>query len=1265
MDRFRQKSKKDKPMKYVDRDKSPLFITDVKTIKENLKIKEILRTVKMNSSMRIKAPKGSKVMQNKDFNDNEDIFEGEANSEEPDESETASATNPDVVVNSSCVETNEPAEHVTENPVISDDNEPEEKTMSEPNINNAPFDAMIHESTSVPEGLSDLELISDKDKQNNSDVPDVKIDLLPPSECSHVKTRDRKLSLDQTMLSRREGLSQSELDLNSIGKSPLERKSSFFRKTMDSFLKNTTEIFKRQSIKSQGMQRRGSMSISLQSLNENSTCNGDYAGEPLHKHQEELQGSVSSLHSSATPARSNSSLSMSQSERTPDPQSEGNSLAGSRPVLTASQPLGDIASDSIHSLNEAYIQESLLNSRAISMSSGLDSAHGPNRRKNRTNRVTWLASEGLTNYLRRIIQDEKSSEIQSSHSYQDFSTLPQNNHYSGSKADSKGRRLSYQRAVSGEDPRYHDSLRRKQQIPENQEANYELQRHLAEFQRNGVPALKGFAIATIPDQAFAYLLWAEKPANLEDFYEWKQLPPNEEARQTVIRELVTTEADYIRHLLAIVEVFMATAHALQDMGRLLDIDTERLFTNIPDVLNASLYFWESSLFPMLQDAACNTTPFNTELMSPGFCRFRDLFHPYEKFVSEQTKALDYLRSLSNNTDFMTYLTWCHAQKACNRLQLADIMVKPMQRLTKYSLILRRIIAHTDYEPERTSLRAMESFSKNYVLDLNRSIRQREELEKIDMLTTTVDAYEIEFKDEELEKCFRLYAQLNLKAPMVNCTPNHSRTLIHQGDLRFKDNVKEMEVRAYLLTDMLLICKKLSTKSGNPPYKLIRPKFMIDKLVIFPKYSRGGKDLTSIIFVVLDDVGSSFFTFALSESSKEANASTLKMWEQKLREAKLTYELAVWFARNPSRDLSEIDMDSSSDYAISIPTASKPGQKQTSDDLNIEREARERVAAMLHRSMGASTECDFSQASMTTDSFDGEPPSGATSGGRPPGMNLRYPMKRNSTGGSSRNSRLSSFQQSTSAASHDEPQAGPSRYNYKAGSSVEHVIPPLNPDDAVTSITVNVVSESESETMVQKQQPQPPMLVLQQSSPHKTPVSSRSPSGSRNTLRVQPQNVVMALVHSLPDLTIDPSPPRPQQSPSPQSASEKLYQSHQELLQRNRLSAQQHQHYLTPDHRGTSYPPPSPTRASLKRGLAFSYSFKNPPLSKMGHVNSQSQLHAEAGPSTSTGARADRGGSPVPGPSTSVDSKPEKEKKSKHFSSSSFFSSGGWHSKIEG
>ncbi|XP_073951724.1 uncharacterized protein isoform X2 [Choristoneura fumiferana] len=1245
MDRFRQKSKKEKPMKHVDKDKSPLFITDVKTIKENIKIKEILRSVKMNSSMRIKAPRGSVVMNNNDFidvqDDQLDVNNDIQNVLLPDDLQEA--TNSDLV------------NQITQGSEVVLTNDQDEIKNTTKEVNDfKPGD----DSDDIKTDIIEAQLISPMDNteinhevnqeitKDNETVLETEPRSKRNSACpAIVKTRERKLSLDHTMLTRREGLSQSDMDLHSIGKSPLERKSSFFRKKMDSFLRNTTEIFKRQSLssKSQPVIRRGSMSVSLQSLNETTTMDSDEYSKSTLNSQQEARGSATSVASGSTLGAS-----------------EADSV-GSCTALSASQPLTGGTQGSPNSTNGTYNQDSLLNSRAISMSSGLDSAFGQRRRKtSRSNRVTWVASEGLTNYLRRLTQDEAGREMQASHSYQDFSSIPEDM-LPAPRLDSKGRRLSYQRAVSGEDPvlppRYQDSsLRRRPLIPEHSEANYELANLLAEFTRNGVPPLSGFNFTNISDPAYSFLIWAESTRNIEEVYDWKTLSPNEEARQAVIRELIRTEADYIRHLTSVVEVFMAAAHVLQDNGKMLDVDTSRLFSNIPDVLNASLAFWEITMYPMLADAVNNGHPYNTEFLSTGFCRFRDLFQPYEKYVSEQSKALDYLRSLSNNSDFMTYLSWCHAQKSCNRLQLSDMMAKPMQRLTKYSLILRRIITHTDAEPERTSLIAMESFAKNYVLDLNRSIRQREELEKLGALAGSIDVLEMDYKDDDMDRYFKMFSQLNLKAPMLNCLPTHSRTLIHEGDLRFKDNVKEIEVRVFLLTDMMLICKKLS-KGSSPLYKLIRPKYMVDRMIYFPKLSsRNNKDImVALIFVLLDEVGTSCHCFTLTELAKEPNPQgTIKIWEQKLREAKLTYDLGVWFAKNPSRDLSEVEMDSSSDYGISANSGTKTGVKQSSDDLNIEREARERVAAMLHRSMGASTEYDFSQASMNTDSFDA---TGDGSGGRPPGTpGLRHPMHRNSTGGSSRNSRLSSFQQSTSAASHDEPQAGPSSCSYRAGTSVEHLIPPLNPDDVVTSITVNVVSESESETVVPSHQPSvsPPKL------------ASRSASAaSHNTLRVQPQSGVLALVHSLPDLTLDPSPPRHPPTPSPQSASEKLYQSHQELLQRNRLSASRHHHqYLSPDHRGTSYPPPSPTRASLKRGLAFSDSFKNPPLSKMGHVNSQSQLQAEPGPSTSAAVpKSEKGAvNPMLVPTKST----EKEKKSKHLiSTSSFFSSGGWHSKIEG
>lgn len=59
----------------------------------------------------------------------------------------------------------------------------------------------------------------------------------------------------------------------------------------------------------------------------------------------------------------------------------------------------------------------------------------------------------------------------------------------------------------------------------------------------------------------------------------------------------------------------------------------------------------------------------------------------------------------------------------------------------------------------------------------------------------------------------------------------------------------------------------------------RPKYMIDKMIVYPRYAKGSnKDvIKDLIFVVLDDVGSSNYGFTLSETTKDSNSQgTLKV-----------------------------------------------------------------------------------------------------------------------------------------------------------------------------------------------------------------------------------------------------------------------------------------------------------------------------------------------------------------------------------------------------
>lgn len=44
---------------------------------------------------------------------------------------------------------------------------------------------------------------------------------------------------------------------------------------------------------------------------------------------------------------------------------------------------------------------------------------------------------------------------------------------------------------------------------------------MAEYAQNGLPSLKGFVAANIVDEAFAYLLWAENRANMEEYFDFR------------------------------------------------------------------------------------------------------------------------------------------------------------------------------------------------------------------------------------------------------------------------------------------------------------------------------------------------------------------------------------------------------------------------------------------------------------------------------------------------------------------------------------------------------------------------------------------------------------------------------------------------------------------------------------------------------------------------------------------------------------------------
>lgn len=288
-----KKPKKRSPSKSAEKEKLPFFPHDFKSIKENIK-KEFLRTVKISNSFRVKGPRATTVIINS-MNDSDHVCETI-------NSNVSHHNNDTVVEDIVSTDTMTPGEIIENNINIQSDavqdaalsnipkdlnEETNQKDVDVPiiidYIENKEESPETDSNVNIDDNLSKVNLTCDSHSTSEIYERDEK-DLataLPDLRLT-VPNRNRKYSLDNTLLSRRQSWSQSEIDLHSVGKSPLERKSSFFRKRLDRFLKNTSEIFKKSSnsVNSDGIQRSSSMSFSLHSLNNlPTTCDSNGVAE--------------------------------------------------------------------------------------------------------------------------------------------------------------------------------------------------------------------------------------------------------------------------------------------------------------------------------------------------------------------------------------------------------------------------------------------------------------------------------------------------------------------------------------------------------------------------------------------------------------------------------------------------------------------------------------------------------------------------------------------------------------------------------------------------------------------------------------------------------------------------------------------------------------------------------------------------------------------------------------------------------------------------
>ncbi|XP_052081705.1 uncharacterized protein LOC127719536 isoform X2 [Mytilus californianus] len=400
--------------------------------------------------------------------------------------------------------------------------------------------------------------------------------------------------------------------------------------------------------------------------------------------------------------------------------------------------------------------------------------------------------------------------------------------------------------------------------------------------------LNNYSTNGIPHMPELLTLGRETQSEKEDMFEmephWSSIVENasgltkrQHDQQEAIWELLQTEINYIKTLRVITDLFLCVILNLQSEGLLSEIKTEQL-SNVGEIVCVNCDFWESTLVPVLEEARESRLPLNPSIMRDGFKKFPETFTPYIKYCVEQKSSTDFIKArYAENDLFKTYVVWAESQPQCKRLKLTDLLVKPMQRITKYSLLLQAILRKTEEDKQRRALLEMIASVDKFVSSVNLTLKHRHDQERLASIITKIESYDaVEAPNDESLKFIQEYnTNFDLRAPMPGCSATQSRSLIMQSVLKLKDTTTRMDVECLLFTDLLLICKP---SKRMEKYKIIKPPMRVDRLIVHEL-----KDKGSFLLIYLNEyyIPISAFTF-------HADQRAINIWIEHIRKAQDIY-----------------------------------------------------------------------------------------------------------------------------------------------------------------------------------------------------------------------------------------------------------------------------------------------------------------------------------------------------------------------------------------
>ncbi|KAL6080806.1 hypothetical protein STEG23_023815, partial [Scotinomys teguina] len=264
-------------------------------------------------------------------------------------------------------------------------------------------------------------------------------------------------------------------------------------------------------------------------------------------------------------------------------------------------------------------------------------------------------------------------------------------------------------------------------------------------------------------------------------------------RQEVINELFVTEASHLRTLRVLDLIFYQRMKKENLMPR---EELARVFPNLPELIEIH-NSWCEAMKKLREEG-----PIIRDISDLMLARFdgparEELQQVAAQFCSYQSVALELIRTKQRKESrFQLFMQEAESHPQCRRLQLRDLIISEMQRLTKYPLLLENIIKYTEGgTSEHEKLCRARDQCREILKFVNEAVKQTENRHRLESYQKRLDATALERASNPLAAEFK---SLDLT----------TRKMIHEGPLTWRiSKDKTLDLQVLLLEDLLVLLQR--------------------------------------------------------------------------------------------------------------------------------------------------------------------------------------------------------------------------------------------------------------------------------------------------------------------------------------------------------------------------------------------------------------------------------------------------------------------------